>query len=213
MTRDGLSIILTALALNAVSLLVAVLYPLQFTYAALIVITLITLFVLWFFRDPDRTFSGDSQAIIAPADGMVVSVTREFESEYMLRDTTRISIFLSVFNVHVNRWPISGKLVHVDYRKGRFVAAFNHKASTENEQSVLAIENAGRVVVFKQIAGLLARRIVYRAEKDQPVSRGERFGMIRFGSRVDIFVDSDVEILVRNKDKVRCGETVIARFS
>jgi len=183
---------------------IATAYALGWIVAAAILFGL-ALFVAFFFRDPERTIPSDPDIIVAPADGRVVRIELEGED-------TRVSIFLSIFNVHINRSPIAGRVEGIQYRKGRFLAAFDHRASVENEQNTVEIEGEGIRLECTQIAGLVARRIVCRTRVGDTLERGERFGLIRFGSRIDLFLPSGVEVGVRVGDRVRGGNSVIGRF-
>ena len=169
------------------------------------------LFLLQFFRDPERVPEGGEDTIVSPADGTVLSVGPAPEAPAAA--SRRISVFMSVFNCHVNRAPISGQLAQYAYLPGRKMAAFDDKASSDNEQNRITIGGARGGVTFKQIAGALARRIVFYPRVGAALVRGQRIGMIKFGSRVDLFVPDDCEILVRRGDKVRAGRTPLARWS
>lgn len=164
-------------------------------------------FVLFFFRDPERAIPGLPGAIVSPADGCVLSVEA---AEWAGEPRTRISIFLSLFDVHVNRVPIAGRIVEADYRPGRFHIASRRQAGEENEQNVITIRGEGTTVVFKQIAGILARRIEFWRRVGDEMTRGERVGMIRFGSRAEIFFDPGYKPRVKPGDAVRGGSTVLA---
>ena len=166
-------------------------------------------FVLFFFRDPERTSPSDPDLIVSPADGRVMEVVEEARGESPGR---RISIFLSIFDVHVNRAPVAGKIAAMEYRNGRFYAAMRGRASEENEQNVIHVATERGEVVFKQIAGWVARRILCWKAVGDPVTRGERVGMIRFGSRVDIWLPDRVEILVRPGQHVAGGSSILARW-
>lgn len=177
---------------------------------------LLLAFVLFFFRDPERIPPGDldtDHAVLAPADGRVVQIREVTEAEFVGGPATQISIFLSVFNVHVNRIPAEGTLTYVDYHSGSFHVAWHEKASEENEHAAFGLEHpTGTPIFFKQIAGLIARRIVYHVEEGDSVYAGERFGMIRFGSRVDVVVPSTVSVEVEEGDVVRAGLTLLGRI-
>lgn len=169
---------------------------------------LLAAFVLYFFRDPERLVpAGD--VVVSPADGKVVDV-REIEMDG--RRAWKISIFLSIFDVHVNRSPLSGTIRSLHYQPGRFLMAFRPEASAENEQNTVTIEGSGLTVTFKQIAGAIARRIVFRKKLGDRVELGERVGLIKFGSRVDVFLPLDVPPAVVVGDRVRGGSSVIARL-
>ena len=166
-------------------------------------------FVLFFFRDPERTPPSDPDLIVSPADGRVMEVVEEARGENPGR---RISVFLSIFDVHVNRAPVAGRIAAMEYRKGQFYAAMRGRASEENEQNVIHVSTEQGEVVFKQIAGWVARRILFWKAVGDPVTRGERVGMIRFGSRVDIWLPDRVEILVRPGQHVAGGSSILARW-
>jgi phosphatidylserine decarboxylase len=168
------------------------------------------LFFLQFFRDPDRTPAGGEETIVSPADGTVLSVAPAPEAP--AGASRRISIFMSVFNCHVNRSPISGRLAECAYTPGKMMAAFHEKASLENEQNRVTVAGPRGEVRFKQIAGALARRIVFRPRVGETLARGQRIGMIKFGSRVDLYLPDDAEVLVGRNDKVRAGRTPLARW-
>lgn len=164
------------------------------------------LFTLWFFRDPERTPPNEPVALVAPADGRVADIQTNADG------TQTLGIFLSVFDVHVQRAPLDGLITEVDYRRGKFHDARDARASTENEQRTLTLVAAdGYRVVVRQIAGLIARRIVGWRDKGATVQRGERIGMIRFGSRVELVVPAGTELTVRLGQHVKGGETVVAR--
>jgi phosphatidylserine decarboxylase len=175
-----------------------------FTIAAIICLILL-LFVAFFFRNPERTIPSESDVIVSPADGRVIRIEK---SETGL---TRVSIFLSIFNVHVNRAPIAGKLVEQTYHKGRFHLAFDDRASVENERLALKIEN-GRSVSFSLIAGIIARRIIPWKKEGDTVAKGDRIALIRFGSRVDIELPEDCELTIAKGDRVHGGSSTIARW-
>ena len=166
------------------------------------------LFVTWFFRDPERSIPEDAKSIVSPGDGKVVEIVPE-KDPLLEESYTRISIFLNVFNVHVNRVPISGKIQATRYNPGKFLNAASHKASLDNEQSAILLNNGHVTILVKQIAGLIARRIVCWAKEGDEYERGQRFGLIRFGSRVDIFVPEGTEIKVAVGDIVSGGSSII----
>jgi phosphatidylserine decarboxylase len=167
-------------------------------------------FFLWFFRDPERRVPSEPGLVVSPADGKVTDVsTIQFHGE----PRTRISIFLNVFNVHVNRSPIAGVVKQVQYQRGQFGNAMGAVSSEANEQNIVTVEGEGQTVVFKQIAGLLARRIVFSKSIGETVGRGERIGLIKFGSRVDVVLHPDVHVAVKVGDHVAGGSSVIATLS
>lgn len=167
-------------------------------------------FFLWFFRDPDRRIPADPGLVVSPADGKVTDVS---QLQANGRAVTRISIFLNVFNVHVNRSPIAGAIKQVQYQRGKFGNAMGAISSDANEQNIVTVEGEGQTVVFKQIAGLLARRIVFNKAVGETVTRGERVGLIKFGSRVDVLLDPGVEVLVKVGDSVAGGSSILARHA
>jgi len=179
---------------------------------------LLLVFTLYFFRDPSRLLPNNlsKDSVISPADGKVVlieevdNIYKEFFGDIQVK---QLSIFLSPFNVHVNCYPVNGTLKYFNYIKGEYLVAFNHKASDKNERSELGIEtHNGRKLIFKQIAGFVARRIVCDVKMNQKVKAGEKFGMIKFGSRVDLIFDRNTDIKVKIGDKVQAGISVIAEF-
>lgn len=169
----------------------------------------ITLFMAYFFRDPKREPPGDSDVVVSPADGRVTRIELAADTDA----PTLISIFLSPLDVHINRSPIQGKIVDVIYSKGKFLMATNEKASLVNEQNALTIQGEKITVVCKQIAGILARRVVCWKGKGDELKLGERFGMIKFSSRTDVLLPANVQVTVAEGDRVRGGVTVIGRIS
>ena len=164
-------------------------------------------FFLWFFRDPERVVPSAEGAIVSPADGKVTDVSGV---QINGQPWQRISIFLNVFNVHVNRTPISGVIREVRYQRGKFVNAMSATSAEENEQNIVTVEGEGHTVIFKQIAGLIARRIVFTKKIGDTVARGERVGLIKFGSRVDVLLDPGVHIQVKIGDIVKGASSVLA---
>jgi phosphatidylserine decarboxylase len=172
-------------------------------------LVLLALFVFSFFRDPERVIPSQPGAVVSPGDGRVVVVTDE---ENAGRPGKRISIFLAVWNVHVNRSPAAGIITKLEYRPGKFLAAMRERASVENEQNVFTLSTEAGEMVFKQIAGLIARRVVSWKKTGDKVVRGERIGLVRFGSRVDVWVPKEAEILVKLGENVKGGASVLARW-
>lgn len=170
---------------------------------------LLACFFLWFFRDPERVIPQDAGAVVSPADGKVTDVvTLRVGNEQQ----TRLSIFLSVFDVHVNRSPIAGVVREIRYQPGRFLDARSPNCAEQNEQNIVTVEGDGQRVVFKQIAGLLARRIVFHPKIGDRLERGQRVGLIKFGSRVDVLLDSSAQVNVQAGNRVRGGATVLAHL-
>jgi phosphatidylserine decarboxylase len=183
-------------------------YLAQWPITAVLVVCL-ALFVFSFFRDPERVIPKDAGVIVSPADGKVVVVTEE---EYEGRTGKRVSIFLAVWNVHVNRSPADGVIEKLEYKPGKFLAAMRERASMENEQNVFILSTDSGQMVFKQIAGLIARRVVSWKNSGERVTRGERIGLVRFGSRADVWMPKEAEILVKVGDNVKGGASVLARW-
>jgi phosphatidylserine decarboxylase len=175
---------------------------------------IIYLFILWFFRVPNRTILPDNNLILAPADGMVVAVEETGEDEYFKDRRLQVSIFMSPLNVHVNHYPIGGLVRYYKYHPGDYLVAWHPKASTRNERNTTVIDNGSRaVVLIRQIAGALARRIVCYAKTGEQVTQGQELGFIKFGSRVDLLLPTDVHVRVKPGDKVTGKISVIASFN
>jgi phosphatidylserine decarboxylase len=202
MVKEGYYFGLPPLLLGAVLLLIDWTNP-----GALLIF--LAAFVFYFFRDPERAIPADPGAVVSPADGRVVVITDE---ENAGQPGKRISIFLAIWNVHVNRSPQAGRITKLEYRPGKFLAAMRQRASVENEQNVISLSTATGEMMFKQIAGLIARRVVCWKKQGDTVARGERIGLVRFGSRVDLWVPRDAEILVTLGDHVKGGSSVLARW-
>ena len=168
---------------------------------------LLAIFFLWFFRDPERTIPQDAGAVVSPGDGKVTDVSTVSVGN---GPQMRVSIFLSVFDVHVNRSPIAGVVRDVRYQRGQFLNAMNTVSAEKNEQNVVTVEGDGQTVIFKQIAGLLARRIVFTPKLGDRLERGQRVGLIKFGSRVDVLFDASARMSVKVGDRVKGGASVLA---
>ena len=169
----------------------------------------LAVFFLWFFRDPERNIPGGSSAVVSPADGKVTEIASLNIGGVQ---HTRISIFLSVFDVHVNRSPIAGVIRDIAYHRGKFLNAMNPASAEHNEQNVVTVEGEGHTVVFKQIAGLLARRIVFRPKVGDRVERGQRIGLIKFGSRVDVILPAAASLQIKVGDRVKGGASRLAEL-
>lgn len=183
---------------------------LQWSFPTLLALFL-TLFTVYFFRNPERCIPAEEDAVVAPADGKVIFVGNVLEDRYFQAEVVKVSIFMSVFNVHVNRAPTSGKVVDMFYNKGEFFNAALDKASLQNEQAGILLETeGGSKLLFVQIAGLIARRIVTYPVVGDLLKRGMRYGLIRFGSRVDVYFPSGTEVLVRVGERTVAGESVLA---
>ena len=177
-----------------------------------LVITLLALWVAYFFRDPERSGERGAHIVVAPADGKLIMITEVDEPSFIGGRATRLSIFMNVFNVHVNRYPIDGTVKYVHYNKGKFLNAAAEKSSLENEQSSVGIESGANKVLVRQIAGLIARRIVTYSRSGQQVKQGERMGLIRFGSRVEVFFPTDAKLRVQLGTLTTAGTTVLAEL-
>jgi phosphatidylserine decarboxylase len=202
MVRDGYKFALPPLLLGVTALF------LGWRTAAIFLLAL-GLFVVYFFRDPERVPPAEPGVVVSPADGRVMEVVRE---SWDGRAGQRISIFLAVWNVHVNRSPMAGRITRVDYRPGKFYAAMRSRASQENEQNVIHLQTERGEIAFKQIAGWIARRVLCWKSLGDSLSLGERFGMIRFGSRMDVWLPEDAEIVARVGQHVAGGVTILARW-
>ena len=176
-------------------------------------LTIVALWVAWFFRDPERTGRRGGEVVIAPADGRVVMITEVDEPAFLHGRAQRISIFMNVFSVHVNRYPVSGTVRFVHYNPGKFLNAATDKSSLENEQMSVGIESGSIRVLVRQIAGLVARRIVTYSREGDTVEQGERMGIIRFGSRVDVFLPTSSTPAVQVGDVTLAGSSVIATLA
>ena len=174
------------------------------------VLTILALWVAYFFRDPERSGERGERVVIAPADGKVVLIQEVDEPAFIGGRAKRISIFMNVFNVHVNRYPVTGTVRYVKYNPGKFLNAAVEKSSLENEQMSVGIESGGARILVRQIAGLIARRIVTYSKEGEHVEQGQRMGLIRFGSRVDIFLPMTANVRAKIGDMTIAGTTVIA---
>jgi phosphatidylserine decarboxylase len=175
---------------------------------------LLVAFILYFFRDPDRQITADDNVVLSPADGKVVQIKEVDEDRYIEGPATQISIFLSPLDVHVNRIPVTGTLEYLEYEPGIFLAAYDHRASELNERADFGVKHpSGAKIFFRQITGLLARRIVYHIEKGDKLEVGKKFGMMKFGSRMDILVPPEVEVNVSEGEKAVAGKTILATIN
>jgi len=172
----------------------------------------ITIFIAFFFRDPERTIPEGKGIFVSPADGKVILVKNVYEKDYLHAESKEISIFMSLFDVHVNRAPCDGKVSLIKHSSGKFLVAHKDAASMENENTVMLLEGKDEKILIRQVAGYLARRIVCKAKVDHVLKRGERYGMIKFGSRLDVYLPKNAEIKVKLGDKVKAGETIIGVY-
>ena len=212
LAREGLPFILVCLAATALAALWARHGGWGVRSAAPALFLALTLFVAYFFRDPERQIPQDPRLVVAPADGKVMSVGPVEGEDFMGGTATRVTIFLNIFDVHVQRAPLGGRVAHYAYRPGRFVAAWREEASRENERASLGIDTGAGPLLVRQIAGLVARRIATYPGNGDTVVRGDRIGLIRFGSRVDLLLPLDWPVTVNSGDMVRGGETPVARI-
>jgi len=202
--REGWPLILVPLGLAVV------LFLLRWPWTGGVLL-LLGLFTAFFFRDPDRAVPGDPRLVLSPADGKVIVAGPAPAGNPLGEGASQVSVFLSIFDVHVNRAPIGGLISRVEYHEGQFLPAFQDKASLANEQNSVTIDagGAGQRVAFKQIAGLIARRIIFKKQVGDTVAAGERVGMIKFGSRVDVFLPRNVLLRVRKGDRVVAGVSAL----
>ena len=206
----GYSTMIKVLLLCMVFGAAAMLFPAEVQFGVLLFIGLVILFTLYFFRDPQRTAPDEQRVILAPADGTIMLVQQHGQR----RDGNPmlVSIFMSPFNVHVNRVPLSGKVTHLRYCPGKFLMAFDHQSMESNEKMEIGIDNGEIEIHFNQVSGFLARRIVCTLKRGEMVKIGKRFGMIKFGSRVDIILPPSATVTVKPGEKTRAGETIVARY-
>ncbi|MBI3791313.1 MAG: phosphatidylserine decarboxylase family protein [Gemmatimonadetes bacterium] len=210
--REGIPFILIGFAVLALALVALVMRPGGVTVGVAAVCAVLAIWVVWFFRDPERTGPRGESVVIAPADGRVVQVMEVDEPAFMGGRAIRIAIFMNVFNVHVNRYPVTGKVTYRHYNPGKFINAAEDKASLDNEQASVGIEAGQRKVLVRQIAGLIARRIVTYSKVGDAATQGDRFGIIRFGSRVDVYLPLGSVPRVKVGDITSAGTTVLAEF-
>jgi phosphatidylserine decarboxylase len=181
-------------------------------YIVAVPLVIIALWVVYFFRDPERAGDRGEQLVVSPADGLVVMITDVEEPSFIAGMATRISIFMNVFDVHVNRYPVNGVVKYLQYNKGLFLHAAHEKASLDNEQMSVGIESGSRRILVRQIAGLIARRIVNYAKVGDRAEQGVRMGIIRFGSRVDVFIPTNSTARIKVGERTVAGATVLAEL-
>lgn len=211
--KDGVPVIIAVLFLALVVVFAGWILNNALSWILYVVALLSAGFVLFFFRDPERDVP-DIDAVLAPADGKVISVEQVREDTWLEERATQISIFLSVANVHVNRYPVSGTVEHVHYYPGKYLVAWHPKASELNERAEFGVRHrSGLRVFYRQITGLVARRIVYYTRMGEQVKAGDRFGLMKFGSRMDILLPADMPVAVKPGDKTVAGITVLAHIS
>ncbi len=211
-TKDGYKII----AYTGVLLILLALAAFSWQSLALWIVTAVVgavfIFHFFFFRDPERPITGKPNQILAPADGKIIKIDTVEEPLYMKGEALRVCIFMSVFNAHINRNPVDGTIEFLEHKNGDFLAAFADNAGDVNEQMRIGVNTAYGKIFFKQIAGLIARRVVCRLQKGDAVKAGERFGMIKYSSRVDLFLPPDTRLNVKLHDAVKAGLSIIGEF-
>lgn len=213
LARDGYSTIGFVIVIAAAVSFAASWLDSGLAWAVYGMMILFVLFFVYFFRDPDRSVPPGDDLVIAPADGKVVAVTEVEENAYLKQKVKQVSIFLSPLDVHVNRIPVSGTVEYLKYHPGQYLMAFDHRASELNERSDFGVRHrSGTRMMFRQVTGFLARRIVYRLDVGDEVRAGERFGIMKFGSRMDILVPDNVDLQVRKGDYTVGGETILGRI-
>jgi phosphatidylserine decarboxylase len=211
--REGYLFIGVAVVAAATTFAIAVARRSWTLWLLAIVVTLIALWVAYFFRDPERTGERGATLVVAPADGRLIMMTEVDEPAFIKGRAIRMSIFMNVFNVHVNRYPVDGVVSYVHYNKGKFLNASAEKSSLENEQMSVGLERGTQRILVRQIAGLIARRIVTYSRVGETVRQGDRMGIIRFGSRVDVFVPPDAQVRARVGDLTTAGTTILAELA
>jgi phosphatidylserine decarboxylase len=182
-------------------------------YLLIIFSILLLAFTFYFFRDPERTTPQGENIIIAPADGKIIFIKEVFEDKFLKSDAVQASIFMSPLNVHVNRFPVSGQIEYFEHIPGKYLVAFEDKASEANERTLIGVDNGKFKLLFKQIAGFIARRIVANLRVGMKTTAGERFGMIKFGSRVDVIMPKNAVIKIKVNDTIKAGETILAEIN
>jgi phosphatidylserine decarboxylase len=211
--REGVPFIAIAWALALGALALGVARHSVGWYIAAVPLVIIAVWVVYFFRDPERSGERGENLVVSPADGLIVLITDVEEPSYIAATSTRISIFMNVFDVHVNRYPVNGTVRFLKYNKGLFLHAAHEKASLDNEQMSVGIESGSRKILVRQIAGLVARRIVNYARQGASATQGTRMGIIRFGSRVDVFIPPGSAVRVKVGDRTVAGTTVLAELT
>ncbi len=210
--REGLPFIAIAAVFALLALILASRRGGWPSWVLTAVMVVVAIWVAYFFRDPERSGARGDRVVTAPADGKVVLITEVDEPAFIHGRALRVSIFMNVFNVHVNRYPVSGTVKYVQYNPGKFLNAAVEKSSLENEQRSVGIESGPYRILVRQIAGLIARRIVTYSRTGERVEQGERMGLIRFGSRVDIFLPTDAQVRVKIGELTTAGTTVVAEL-
>ncbi len=213
-TRAGVPTIILVLFFSLILVLTGLFLESAWSYVLYLIAVGLSGTVIFFFRDPERTIPENREdLVISPADGRVVSIRETEEPHYLKGPAQCISIFLSALDVHVNRYPVSGEVEYLQYNPGKYLVAWNEKASDENERAEFGVKHpSGIRILFRQITGIMARRIVYNTKKGEQVQAGERFGVMKFGSRMDILIPLGIEINISEGDRTKAGETIIANL-
>ena len=208
-------VIIRNTVLGSLLLILGVFYFIEVPFAIALstLVVVFDMFVIYFFRLPHREHVSEINSIYSPADGTVVVCERVYEGEYLKRDCLQISVFMSVTNVHANWYPMDGEIEYFRHHHGDFMVAWHPKSSTENERTSIVIKNGKRQLLFRQIAGLVARRIICNAVEKETIKQNERMGFIKFGSRLDLFLPLDVKVNVKLNDKVTGSQTILAEFT
>ena len=210
--REGYLFIVIAAALAAAAMFAAWQRGSALLWALAVVVLLVAVWVANFFRDPERTGERGERLVVAPADGKVVLITEVDEQAFMRGRATRVSIFMNVFSVHVNRYPVSGTVGYVKYAQGKFLNAVSVESSDENEQMSVGVDTGRHKILVRQIAGLIARRIITYSREGERVQQGDRMGLIRFGSRVDVYLPNGSAVKVKLGELTSAGTTVLAEL-
>ncbi len=213
LAREGLPFVGLALVASAIALWAASHRRSVVLWLVAVLVVAVTLWVAYFFRDPERPGPRGERLVVSPADGRVVMITEVDEPAFVGARTVRVSIFMNIFNVHVNRYPVSGTVAYVHYNKGKFLNAAHDKASLENEQMSVGVDTGAQRILVRQIAGLVARRIASYARLGTHAEQGARMGIIRFGSRVDVFLPTTAALRVAVGDRAFAGRTPLAELS
>ena len=212
--KESTGTIVVASIVFAIVAFLSVYYLEQWSLLIIVPILILYGLVFWFFRVPNRDILDHKENVIAPVDGKVVMIKEVFEGEFLNDKAIQISIFMSPLNVHICRYPVSGQVIYKKYHPGKYLVAWHEKSSTDNERTTVAVESkTNHKVVFRQIAGYVARRIVFYCNEGDQAKAGHEFGFIKFGSRMDVFLPVDTEILCKIGDKTKGGINVIARMN
>ena len=213
-SRAGLPTIILSLFISLILVMIGLILESGWSYVLYLAAVGLSGFMLFFFRDPKRSVPENAdELLLAPADGKVITITDTNEPQYLKSDVRCISIFLSAFDVHVNRNPLSGTVEYLKYHPGKYLVAWHEKASSENERAEFGVKHpSGNRILYRQITGIMARRIVYKTKEGDQISAGERFGIMKFGSRMDILVPPDLELTISEGDKTVAGETILAKL-